>query len=119
MSDPMRAMAEASLFPLNGELDAQGLTDAVTVERDAYGVPRITADSLDDLWFVEGFVTGGGRLFHLGMALRPGGGRLAEIFSEPTYNHHVFMLTNGLNRAGTKHVRDWNETDRPTHGQFR
>ncbi|HJX06775.1 MAG TPA: penicillin acylase family protein [Actinomycetota bacterium] len=119
MSDPMRAMAEASLFPLNGELDAQGLTDAVTVERDAYGVPRITADSLDDLWFAQGFVTAGERLFQLELALRLATGRLSEIFSEPTYDDDVFMRTIGLNRAGTKHVRDWNETDRAMHGQFR
>jgi penicillin amidase len=119
MSDPMRAMAEASLFPLDGELDAPGLTDTVTVERDAYGVPRITAGSLDDLWFAQGFVTAGERLFQLELALRLATGRLSEVFSELTYQDDVFMRTIGLNRAGARHVEDWNETDHGMHGRFR
>jgi len=97
MSDPMRAMAEASLFPLDGELDAPGLAGTVTVERDAYGIPRITADSLDDLWFAQGFVTAGERLFQLELALRLATGRLSEVFSELTYQDDVFMRTIGLN----------------------
>jgi len=53
MSDPMHAMAEASLLALSGELGAPGLSDTVAVERDAYGIPRITANALDDLWFAQ------------------------------------------------------------------
>src|SRR6185312_7332922 len=109
MSDPMRAMAEASLFPLDGDLDTPGLREVVTVERDAYGIPRVTADSLDDLWFAQGFVTAGERLFQLELALRLATGRLSEIFSELTYQDDVFMRTIGLNRAGAKHVEAWND----------
>ena len=119
MSDPMRAMAEASLFPLDGELDAPGLTDTVTVERDAHGIPRITAASLDDLWFAQGFVTAGERLFQLELALRLATGRLSEIFSELTYHDDIFMRTIGLNRAGAKHVQDWSDTDQAMHARFR
>lgn len=119
MSDPMRAMAEAALFPLDGELSAPGLTDTVTVERDAYGIPRIAAGSLDDLWFAQGFVTAGERLFQLELALRLATGRLSEIFSELTYQDDIFMRTIGLNRAGAKHVQDWSETDHAMHARFR
>jgi penicillin amidase len=119
MSDPMRAMAEAALFPLDGELSAPGLTDSVTIERDAYGIPRIAAGSLDDLWFAQGFVTAGERLFQLELALRLATGRLSEIFSELTYQDDIFMRTIGLNRAGAKHVQDWSETDHAMHARFR
>src|SRR5580765_1788577 len=119
MSDPMRAMAEAALFPVDGEFSAPGLTDTVTVERDAYGIPRIAAGSLDDLWFAQGFVTAGERLFQLELALRLATGRLSEIFSELTYQDDIFMRTIGLNRAGAKHVQDWSETDRAMHARFR
>jgi penicillin G amidase len=119
MSDPMRAMAEASLFPLDGELDAPGLTETATVERDTYGIPRITASSLEDLWFAQGFVTAGERLFQLELALRLATGRLSEIFSELTYQDDVFMRTIGLNRAGAKHVENWNDTDHTMHTRFR
>src|SRR5262245_14009399 len=119
MSDPMRAMAEASLFPLDGELGAPGLAHTVTVERDAYGIPRITAGSLEDLWFAQGFVTAGERLFQLELALRLATGRLSEIFSELTYQDDIFMRTIGLNRAGARHVREWNDVDLGMHARFR
>src|SRR3954466_43698 len=119
MSDPMRSMAEASLFPLDGELLAPGLAERVTVERDADGIPRITASSPDDLWFAPGFVTAGERLFQLELALRLATGRLSEIFSELTYQDDVFMRTIGLNRAGVRHVQDWNDTDHAMHARFR
>src|SRR3954463_12678363 len=119
MSDPMRAMAEASLFSLEGALEAPGLADTVTVERDAYGIPRITAGSLDDLWFAQGFVTAGERLFQLEVALRLSPRRPSQIFSEVTYQDDVFMRTIGLNRAGAKHVQDWNDTDHAMQARFR
>src|SRR3954469_15799335 len=99
MSDPMRSMAEASLFPLDGELLAPGLAERVTVERDAYGIPRITASSLDDLWFAHGFVTAGERLFQLELALRLATGRLSEIFSELTYQDEVFIVPKRVHNA--------------------
>src|SRR3954463_12881842 len=119
MSDPMRSMAEASLFPLDGELLAPGLAERVTVERDAYGIPRITASSLDARGFAHGFVAAGERPFQLDLALRLATGRLSEIFSELTYQDDVFMRTIGLNRAGAKHVQDWNDTDHAMQARFR
>jgi penicillin amidase len=120
MIDPIRAMAAASLLPLDGELEVAGLAGAVTVERDAYGTPRIAAASLDDLWFAQGFVTAGERLFQLDLLLRAATGRLSECFGELTYDDDVFVRTIGLNRAGARHAADnWNETDHAMHARFR
>lgn len=120
MSDPIRAMAEAALFPLSGELSVPGLGGTVTVERDAYGTPRITAGSLDDLWFAQGFVTAGERLFQLDLMLRAATGRLSECFGELTYDDDMFVRTIGLNRAGARHARDnWRTDDHDMHARFR
>ncbi len=119
MSDPIRAMAAASLFPLDGELALDGLTAPVTVERDAWGVPRITASSLDDLWFAQGVVTAGERLFQLELQLKLATGRLSEIFGELTYPDDVFSRTIGLNRAGATHAAAWSTEDHAMHGAFR
>jgi penicillin amidase len=120
MSDPILAMAAASLFPLEGKLTAPGLGAPVTVERDAYGTPRITADSLDDLWFAQGFVTGGERLFQLDLLLRAATGRLSESFGELTYDDDVFVRTIGLHRAGARHAAEvWRPEDHAMHGRFR
>lgn len=119
MSDPIREMAAASLFPSDGELTVDGLAAPVTVERDAWGVPRITASSLEDLWFAQGLVTAGERLFQLELQLRLATGRLSEIFGELTYDDDVFMRTIGLNRAGARHAAAWDEDDHAMHGRFR
>ncbi len=113
-------MAEPSLFPLDGQISAPGLGAAVIVERDAWGVPRITADTLEDLWFAQGFVTAGERLFQLDLLLRAATGRLSEIFSEATYDDDVFVRTIGLNRAGARHVvESWTLADHAMHERFR
>jgi penicillin G amidase len=120
MGDPILAMAAASLFPLEGDLDVPGLGASVTVERDAYGTPRITAQTLDDLWFAQGFVTAGERLFQLDLLLRAATGRLSEYFSELTYDDDVFVRTIGLQRAGARHAAEvWQEDDHRMHGRFR
>jgi penicillin G amidase len=120
MSDPIRAMAAASLFPLEGELVAPGLVAPITVERDAYGVPRITAASLEDLWFAQGFVTAGERLFQLDLLLRAATGRLSECFGEMTFDDDLFVRTIGLHRAGAKHAGVvWEPDDHAMHGRFR
>jgi len=120
MGDPITAMAAASLFPLDGELAVGGLGAPVTVERDPYGTPRITADSLDDLWFAQGLVTAGERLFQLDLLLRAATGRLSEYFSELTYDDDVFVRTIGLHRAGARHASDvWQPEDHAMHARFR
>jgi penicillin amidase len=119
MSDPIRAMAAASLFPEEGALEVDGLAHGVTVERDPWGVPRITASTLDDLWFAQGVVTAGERLFQLELQLRLATGRLSEIFGELTYDDDAFMRTIGLNRIGAAHAAAWTAADHAMHERFR
>jgi penicillin amidase len=120
MTDPIRSMAVPSLFPLEGELQVSGLAAPVTVERDVWGVPRITAATTDDLWFAQGLVTAGERLFQLDLLLRAATGRLSEVFGELTYDDDVFTRTIGLNRAGIRHAADtWTDADRAIHVRFR
>ena len=117
--DGLRAMATAALFPTEGELTAPGLAAPVTVRRDEWGVPYIEAGNLDDLWFAQGFVTAGERLFQLDLLLRASTGRLSEVFAERTLAEDRFARTIGLHRAGAQVATDWDETDRAMHGRFR
>jgi len=117
--DGLRAAAAASSFPTEGELTVPGLAEPVRVRRDAWGVPYIEAASPDDLWFAQGFVTAGERLFQLDLALRASAGRLSEVFAERTLSEDRFARTIGLHRAGASVAAAWDETDRAMHGQFR
>ena len=76
--DQLRAVAASSMLPEDGELSVPGLAEPVEILRDSWGVPYLTASSLDDLWFAQGFVTAGERLFQLDLLLRAAAGRLSE-----------------------------------------
>ncbi|MBC7844793.1 MAG: penicillin acylase family protein [Gemmatimonadaceae bacterium] len=60
-------------------LSVPGLTAAVEVRRDRWGVPHIYAKSQHDLFFAQGFVAAQDRLFQMEMWRRQGEGRLAEV----------------------------------------
>ena len=115
MSDPLaglRAMAEAALFPLDGRLELRGLERAATVRRDAWGVPFIEASSLDDLWFAQGAVTAGERLFQLDLALRAANGRLSEVIGDRALDEDRLARTVGFHRAGGRIAERWDDRQR-------
>jgi len=71
--------ARGALPKLDGELSVAGLAAPVSVLRDAHGVPHISASSLEDLFFAQGYVTAQDRLWQMDMTRRYASGRLSEI----------------------------------------
>jgi penicillin amidase len=69
-----------SLPPLDGERPAPGLAQAATLERDARGVPVITAHTRSDLAFATGYAHAQDRFFQMDLARRLAGGELSELF---------------------------------------
>ena len=55
------------------------VTQPVEVDRDKLGLPHIKARTLDDAWFVQGYVTAEDRMFQMDGLRRLAGGDLAEI----------------------------------------
>jgi penicillin G amidase len=117
--DGLRATAAAAMFPTEGDLAVGGLAAPVTIRRDAWGVPYLKADSLDDLWFAQGFVTAGERLFQLDMILRAANGRLSEVFADRTLPQDRFARTIGFHRAGEAMIERWDDEDHAMHRRFR
>lgn len=117
--DQLRELAATSLLPEDGELTAVGLGEPVEVLRDRWGVPYISAASQDDLWFTQGFVTAGERLFHLDLALRAATGRLSEVFADRTLPDDRFARTIGFHRAGARLASGWDDASRQMHARFR
>jgi penicillin amidase len=76
--------AHRALPQLDGTIRVPGLTSPVTVIRDQHGVPHITAASMPDLLFAQGYVTAQDRLWQMDMTRRYGNGDLAEILG-PDY----------------------------------
>ena len=69
----------ASLPEIDGKASVAGLTAAVTVERDAFGVPTIRGESRLDVARATGFVHAQDRFFQMDLMRRQAAGELAEI----------------------------------------
>ena len=64
---------------IDGSIQLPGLEGRVTVVRDRWGVPHITATNMRDLFTAQGFVMAQDRLWQMDMWRRQKEGRLAEI----------------------------------------
>src|SRR5512143_3126969 len=62
-----------------GSLGAKGLSAAVEILRDRWGVPHIYAESTPDVIFAQGFVHAQERLWQMDFNRRLVAGRLSEI----------------------------------------
>jgi penicillin G amidase len=69
----------SSLPQVDGSIAVSGITGSVRIERDADGVPLITAANDEDAAFALGFVHAQDRLFQMELQRRYGAGRLAEV----------------------------------------
>src|SRR3982074_1744570 len=56
-----------------------GLGKPVEILRDRWGVPHIYAQTEEDLFFAQGFITAKDRLFQIDLWRRIGTGKLAEV----------------------------------------
>jgi penicillin G amidase len=66
----------------DGTLALPGLRAPVTIVRDSYGVPHITAENDHDLFFAQGVVHAQDRLFQMDIERRLARGELAEILGK-------------------------------------
>ncbi|MBL9216525.1 MAG: penicillin acylase family protein [Opitutaceae bacterium] len=71
-----------TLPPLDGEARVAGLSGPVKVERDALGVPTISAPTRADVARALGFLHAQDRFFQMDLLRRDSAGELAELFGE-------------------------------------
>ena len=78
--------AAASSFgqPESMSIRLPGIKESVTVRRDARAIPYIEAKTDADLYFVQGYVTAGDRLWQMDLLRRVARGETAEIFGKMT-----------------------------------
>ena len=68
----------------------------VRIERDSWGIPHISAEDDQDLFFGYGFAMAQDRLFQLDYLRRKGQGRLAEILGPDGVESDLLVKTVGL-----------------------
>jgi penicillin amidase len=69
-----------SLPRIDGHVPAEGLSAAASIERDARGIPVITARTRADLAFATGYAHAQDRFFQMDLSRRLAAGELAELF---------------------------------------
>jgi penicillin amidase len=75
----LQELARQALARIDGEVAVPLIRARVQIARDQWGVPHITAESADDLFFAQGYVAAQDRLWQMEMWRRTAEGRLAEI----------------------------------------
>lgn len=92
-------------FPqTDGTVELDGLTAEVTVQRDERGIPTITADSTDDLFYAQGFVHAQDRFFEMDFRRHVTAGRVAEMFGESQAGTDAFLRTLGWRKVAEAEV---------------
>src|SRR5262245_50623201 len=85
------ALLRASLPVLDGEIAVRGLAAAVSVERDAFGVPTVRGLSRLDVAHATGFLHAQERFFQMDLLRRRAAGELAALVGRnalPTDRRH-------------------------------
>ena len=96
------SIARSALPQLDGSLKLPGLSARVTVIRDGHGVPTIDATSLEDLFFVQGYVTAQDRLWQMDMMRRFAAGEISEILGDEFLQHDREQRILGMRVAARK-----------------
>ncbi|WP_422466195.1 penicillin acylase family protein [Endozoicomonas sp. ALC013] len=76
-----------SLPMLEGEVEAPFLNAAVTIERDAQGVPLISGSDRMDVAFATGYLHAQERFFQMDLNRRNSAGELSELVGELALDH--------------------------------
>ncbi len=94
----------SALPQTDGRIVVAGPKAEIRIERDADGVPLITARDDEDIAFGLGFVHAQERLFQMELQRRYGAGRLAEIFGPQAVAIDRQMRVLGLYRAAEAEI---------------
>src|SRR4051794_15875269 len=87
-----------------GSVSVKGVTAPVKIERDALGVARVEARTVEDLCFGQGFAIAQDRLFQLELYRRIAAGRVSEFAGSAGLGTDRMMRTLGLHRRAQAEV---------------
>ncbi len=105
-------IAHETLPQLDGSASLPELKQEVTVDRDRWAVPRIRANSLEDLVTAQGYVLAQDRLWQMDIIRRAAAGELAEIFGAPAIENDRENRVLGLKAAAEKCVAELDDETR-------
>lgn len=102
----------SSLPQIDGQIIADALAAAATIERDAEGAPTIRAGSRLDLAFATGFAHAQDRFFQMDLMRRAAAGELAALLGESIVETDRRFRIHGFRRVAGEIVRTASAADR-------
>ncbi|MEU1971778.1 penicillin acylase family protein [Microbacterium sp. NPDC019599] len=106
-------------FPqVSGEIALAGLDDEVTVQRDALGIPVITAETTHDLFYAQGYVHAQDRFWEMDFRRHVTAGRVAELFGESQVATDSFLRTLGWHEIAEQEVEELDEAARSYYDAY-
>ncbi|MCW8195915.1 penicillin acylase family protein [Proteobacteria bacterium 005FR1] len=101
-----------SLAQLDGELALEGLDQEATVERDAQGIPTITASNRADTAFALGVLHAQERFFQMDLLRRNSAGELSELVGAAAVDHDTGLRTHQFRQRAEAALANAPERDR-------
>lgn len=101
-------------FQVTGAMRFEALQQDVEVRRDAYGMAYLLAQTDDDLWRAQGFVTAQHRLFQMTSYLAIVRSEMSSILGESMLPLDKRMIALGLRANARRHVALLSDQDRHT-----
>lgn len=89
-------------------LSVSGLKDSVIVRRDERSIPYIEAKNEADLYFAQGYVTAGDRLWQMDSLRRVARGQTAEIFGKQALNEDMRWRRFGFSQIAEETLKVMN-----------
>ena len=108
----LRVLFGRRLARTSGSVVLPGLTAALRVDRDEWGIPHIDAQNDHDAWFGLGFCVGQDRTFQLESILRVTRGTLSELVGSKGLAVDRLMRRVGLRRSAEQQYRVLSEEAR-------
>jgi penicillin amidase len=89
---------------IDGTVRLDGLDGPVDVLRDAFGVPHVYADTVDDLFTAQGYVHAQDRFWQMDVRRHTTAGRLAELFGAGQVDVDRVIRTMGWRRVAEREL---------------
>jgi len=99
-------IVKKSYPPVSGSEKVRGIRDEVEILWDKWGIPHIYANSVEDVYFTQGYIHASHRLWQLEFFKRVTSGRLSEIVGEQTIDRDKHYRMIGLNRIARNCVEN-------------
>jgi len=102
----------------SSDITAPGLSAPVSIERNRFAVPTITANNLEDLFFAWGYVNAQDRIFQMEFIRRIGQGRISEFAGEEGLSKDLFLRSVGFHNKAREYVKTFDPQFRALYQRY-